>query len=67
MSRNVGAVVFKGADGSLDHGDVLSAVSTAEPLFFPAVSLQTVCLLAVSKQSSAAIAHNRANVDSRNN
>lgn len=66
MSKNVGAVVFKGADGSLDHADVLS-VLTAEPLFFPAVSLQTVCLLAVSKQSSAAIAHNRANVDLRNN
>lgn len=42
MSKNVGAVVFKGTDGSLDHGDVLSAVLTAKPLFsgrFPPNSL----------------------------
>lgn len=42
MSKNVGAVAFKGADGSLDRGDVLSAVLTAKPLFssrFPPNSL----------------------------
>lgn len=64
-------VVLKRADGSLDHGvwssGVLSAVLTVKPPLFPAISLQTVCLLAASKQSSAAIADNWANVDLRNN
>lgn len=54
----------------MDHSimAISSLLYWLQSLFFSsAVALQTVCLLAVSKHSSAAIAHNRANMDLKNN